>query len=137
MEVQTFMLCKSIAKVGVGNEYDANSVGLHSFYSLDGKYPLEFEMPYFMLLRREYRGDENRVSLRFNIIDGDGNSVGEPKNVKAYGVFPAGHMFMVLVGKMKLSFPGIGDYRLDIMADEETKPFLFQYNVEITPPPKT
>lgn len=136
MEIQTFMLCKQIRQTGPGSEYDASMIGLHSFYSLDGMFPLTFQMPYYMLLRRPDRGAEKDVSLKFNLIDMDGNAIGEPRNVKAFGRFPADFMFMVLTGTISFAFPAIGDYRLDSTADEETLPFVYQYNIEITPPIK-
>ena len=134
MEIQSFLLCKELRKVGSGNEYAANLICLHSFFSLDGTYPLEFSMPYYMLLRRNNREGNNTVSLKFNLIDEDGNKVGEPRDIKAIGDFPDGHIFMSLHGTIKFSFPQIGDYRLDITADEETLPSLYQYNIEITEP---
>lgn len=137
MEVQTFMLCKEIRKIGIGSEYDAKLIGLHSFYSLDGSFPLVFRLPYFMLLRRPERGDVKDISLKFNLIDMDGNAIGEPRNVKAFGKFPAGHMFMTLTGTINFAFPQIGDYRLDITADEEIIPFVFQYDIEVTPRPES
>ena len=132
MEIQSFFLCKTITQVSKASEYDGHLIGLNSFYSLDGKFPLEFDFPYFMLLRRETRGPEQTISLRFNLINGDGLTVGEPRNIKADGIFPAGFMFMNLLGRIHFSFPGPGDYRLDITADEELNPFTFQYNIEIT-----
>ncbi|MBW8035956.1 MAG: hypothetical protein FVQ79_10070 [Planctomycetes bacterium] len=135
MEIQSFLLCRELRKVGSGNEYDANLICLHSFYSLDGRFPLEFSLPYYMLLRRKTREGDETFSLRFNLIDSDGNRVGEPKDVKAISTFPNGHMFMSLQGTIHFSFPEIGDYRLDITADEEKFPFIFQYNIEVTENP--
>lgn len=135
MEIQTFMLCKQIRKTGPGSEYDASMIGLHSFYSLDGLFPLTFDMPYFMLLRRPDRGAEKDSSLTFNLVDMSGITIGEPQNVKAVGKFPSGFIFMVLTGRISFAFPRIGDYRLDITADEETSPSVYHYTIEITPPP--
>jgi hypothetical protein len=132
MEIQSFFLCKTITQVSKNSEFDGHLIGLHSFYSLDGNFPLEFDFPYFMLLRRETRGPEQDISLRFNLINSDGITVGEPRNIKTDDKFPAGFMFLNLMGKIHFNFPGPGDYRLDITADEESAPFTFQYNIEIT-----
>lgn len=132
MEIQTFLLCKSIMPGAAHGEFNGHLMGLHSFYSLDGVFPLTFDFPYFMLLRRESRGGEQIYSLNFNLIGNDGFSAGEPGNSFSKGIFPAGFRFMHLLGKIHFSFPQPGDYRLDITADEESAPFTFQYNIEIT-----
>jgi len=123
-------------KIGDRSNFDAKMIGLHSFYSHDDKFSLDFQLPYFMLLRRPARNAEEDVSLRFNLIDLDGNPIGEPRNVKALGKFPSGFMFMTLHGTIAFSFPRIGDYRLDITADEDTMPFLYQYDIEVTENPE-
>jgi hypothetical protein len=135
MEVQRFMLCLALRQTTQGG-FDATRVAVHSFYSKDGQFPLQFHMPFYMLIRRPDRGAEKAVTLRFNLIDQDGNPTGDPRNIKAIGSFPTGHMFINLRGTIEFSFPGIGDYRLDITADEETIPFLYQYDIEITESPE-
>lgn len=135
MEVQTFLLCNNLAKIGPGCVYDAKMIGMHSFFAKDERFPLDCELPYFMLVRRSDRGTDVEISFRFNLVDKDGRAVGEPNNVRAKSVFPSGHRFMVFAGKMKLVFPAIGDYRLDITADEGKIPATFQYDIEVTPRP--
>jgi hypothetical protein len=132
MEIQTFMLCKSLDQIGAGNEFNAHLIGLHSFYALDGSFPLEFDMPYFMLLRRADRNGTMPVPLRFSLINPDGRAVGQPNNLRADGLFPAGHLFMTLTGSIHFKFDAAGDYRLDITSDEDVSPFTYQYNIEIT-----
>jgi hypothetical protein len=131
MEIQTFFLCKNITQLSAAGEYDAHLVGLHNFYSLDGKFPIEFDISFFMSIRRETRGPEQTISLRFNLINSDGFTIGEPRNIKVGSTFPAGFMFKNFHGTIHFSFPAPGDYRLDITADEEINPFTFQYNIEI------
>ena len=67
MEIQSLVLCKELSRSGKGNSYDGKMIGLHSFYSTDGNFPLRFEMPYYMLLRREQRDGDETVTLRFNL----------------------------------------------------------------------
>ena len=133
MEVQTFILCKEMRK-GEGNSYDAHLIGLHNLYPTDGKFPFDFTMPYYMLLRRASRGPEEPVTLRFRLVDEDGDSTGNPQNFITKGSFPEGHRFWVVAGTIKFSFPGYGDYRLDIRADEHKMGSLFQYDIEIKKP---
>jgi len=131
MEIQTIFLCKTITSADAFNNYDAKFAGLHSFFPIDGKYPFNIDLPFYMLLRREHRGHEDEFSLHFNLIDRDGKSIGEPTNFHVKGVFPEGHMFISVVGKIHFVFASEGDYRLDIIADQEANPFLFQYSIEI------
>lgn len=135
MEVQSLVLCKELQKVGGGNEYNGELICVHSFYSIDGQFPLEFRIPYYMLLRRDSRGDGEEVSLGFNLIDFDGKKIGTPNDFKAVGQFPAGHMFMSLSGTIAFSFPEIGDYILSIIADDGMMPTEYQYHIEITEKP--
>lgn len=92
-------------------------------------------MPYFMLLRRANRDGEEKFMLRFNLVDLDGRSCGSPQNISASGAFPSGFKFMTLVGRIQFSFPAMGDYRLDITADEHELPSTYHYDIEITPKP--
>jgi len=135
MEIQTFLLSKSVQKIGRGSEYNGSLIGIHSFFSLDRSFPLNFEMPYFMLLRRAHRDGEERVMLRFSLVDMDGRSCGSPQSFSATGVFPSGFRFMTLAGKIQFSFPGMGDYRLDITADEHELSSTYHYDIEITSKP--
>lgn len=132
MEIQSFILCKTITQVPQTGEYDGHMIGVYTFYSLDGTFPLEFGSAFLMVLRRETKGPQQAITLRFNLINSDGLTVGEPRNVRANAVFPAGLRFVKLLGRLPFSFPAPGDFRLDITADEETIPFTFQYNIEIT-----
>jgi hypothetical protein len=135
MEIQCFMLCAALSKVGAEAVYDAHMIGMHSFFSRDGTFPLQFDTPYFMLLRRDTRELEQQFSLRFDLVDQDGRCVGEPNNARHNGVLPAGHRFYVLSGMMRLVFPGIGDFRIDVTADEDGLLSVFPYAVEVTERP--
>lgn len=131
MEIQSFVLAKEIRQTGPGSEYAAETIGLHHFYSAGGQYPFEFTIPYFMLIRRANDEEDDTISLRFNLIDSDGGGVGAPQNQKVEGVFPKNHKFMTIVGTIKFEFPAVGDYRLDITADEGKLPSVFSYNIQI------
>ncbi len=133
MEIQTFLLCEGLdSKEG---RYNGSNIGVHSFFSKDGSYPLEFSIPYYMLLRRPERESEKEVNLRFNLIDKYGKIVGEPRNINAKGIFPAGHRFMNLYGTIRFSFPRIDDYRLVLTADEDKLPSIYSYDIEVTEAP--
>jgi hypothetical protein len=84
-----------------------------------------------MLLRRASGADDDRITLRFNLIDEDGRSAGKPANVRATGRFAAGARTLLLAGRIRFLFPGPGDYRLDITADEGGSGSLYAYDIEI------
>jgi hypothetical protein len=133
MEIQSFILCKQISKAGAGDMLDGQWLGTRNFYPLQGQsYPLKFPMPFFMLLRRENRDIDEQCSLRVDLVDVDGRPAGQPSNFKVHAVFPAGERFFQLWGDVAFEIPSQGDYRLDITADEEGRPFLYSYNIEAT-----
>ncbi len=132
MEIQTFLLAMEIHEEGPGNYTTVTSCISH-FSPADGRFPCQVRFPYLMLLRRASNGSDETVTLKFNLINQDGQSVGKPCNARASGRFPAGHKFLALSGHILFLFPGPGDYRLDITADEETSAHLFSYDIEIGP----
>jgi len=136
MEIQSFLLCGEVQHVAHSSIYHAQMIGIHSFHSLDGTYPLRLSSPYYLLLRREQRLGDEQFTVRFDLVDQDGRTAGEPRGHKYLGLFPAGARFYTLHGMVDLVLPAIGDYRLDIVADEESHGSVFPYNIEVTPPPK-
>jgi hypothetical protein len=134
MEIQTFYLAMEIQEQGAGNYTTITSCVSH-FTPADGKFPCQVRFPYLMLLRRASKGPQQPVTLKFNLINQDGQSVGKPSQVKATGLFPAGKKFLALSGHILFLFPAPGDYRLDITADEETSGHLYCYDIEIGPGP--
>ena len=133
MEIQSFILCKQIDKSGAGDMLDGKWVGLRTFFQEKGRsYPLQFTMPYYMLARRQRANTSEQFSLRVDLVDNDGKPAGRPQNFKTAGTFPAGEMFMHFYGSVGFEIPAPGDYRLDITADEEGRPFLYSYNIEAT-----
>jgi hypothetical protein len=88
-----------------------------------------------MLVRRASATVDDQVRLKFNLIDEDGRGAGQPSNVQATGRFPPGERTLLLAGHIVFSFPGPGDYRLDVTADYEDSPTLYSYDVEIGPGP--
>jgi hypothetical protein len=115
---------------------DGHWLGLHSFFPTGSGYPLEFTMPYFMLLRRDHRAYDEQFSLRFDLVNEDGLPVGEPRGFKHQAEFPTGKRFFQYSGSIKFIIPAPGDYRLDITADEEGNPFVYAYNIEATDKPE-
>lgn len=132
MEIQTFLLLERVENIGPGNTCNGEGLGLHNFYPLDGVFPLRFKISYYMLLRRESRENDVPYTIVFRLVDQDGRAVGEPNNLTVKNVFPAGHRFASLHGPMGFVFPGKGDYRLDLVADEHKDGFIYQYAIEIT-----
>jgi len=132
MEIQTFLLCKQISVGGGTGFYDASYLGIHSFYPIDGLFPMQFGVPYYMLLRRQQRDGDEAVTLRFDLVDQDGRSVGEPVNLLASSTFPHGQRFMPLTGHIHFQFPRAGEYGLDITADEDNLPSVYRYNIDVT-----
>ena len=133
MEVQSFILCKQISQSGTGDMLNGQWIGLRTFFPEKGHlYPLQFTMPYYMLVRRQRTNTAEQFSLRVDLVDNDGKSAGRPQNFKAAGTFPQGEMFLHFYGSVEFEIPAPGDYRLDITADEEGRPFLYSYNIEAT-----
>jgi hypothetical protein len=132
VEIQSFILCREVIPSGVGQMLDGRWLGVRHFFPIDTGYPLRFAMSFFTLLRREHRAYDEQCSLRFDLVDEDGKAVGQPNGVKATGVFPIGARFFHLNGLLTFELPAPGDYRLDITADEEGRPFVYAYNIEAT-----
>lgn len=135
MEIQTFYLAMEIQENAPGNYTTMTSCVSH-FSPGDGRFPCQVRLPYLMLLRRARKDLAETVTLRFNLINQDGRSVGKPSNAQASGRFPAGHKFLALSGHILFAFPAPGDYRLDITANEETSSHLYSYDLEIGPGPR-
>lgn len=135
MEIQTFFLAMEVQQHAPGN-YTAVTSCVNQFSPPDGKFPLQTRLPYLMLLRRASMEFEESLSLKFNLIDPDGQGTGSPSNTRATVRFPAGHKFLLLAGQILFSFPEPGEYRLDITADEETSGHLYSYDIEIGPGPQ-
>jgi len=136
VEIQTFYLAMEIQQQAPGN-YTTITSCVSQFSPGDGRFPFQMRLPYLLLLRRASKANAETITLKFNLINQDGQSVGKPNNAKAAGQFPAGHKFLALSGHILFSFPGPGDYRLDITADEETLSNLYSYDLEIGPGPPT
>jgi len=135
VEIQTFFLAMEVQQHAPGN-YTAVTSCVNQFSPPDGRFPLNTRLPYLMLLRRSSKATEETLSLKFNLIDPDGQGAGSPSNTRATIQFPEGHKFLLLAGQILFSFPAPGDYRLDITADEETSAHLFSYDIEIGPGPQ-
>lgn len=132
MEVQTFFLCNRIDSNNLpDNPFLCHRVGLHSFYPLDGVFPLDFTLKFYLLLRRESKELDEPITLRVNCVDMDGRTVPTPGNLLISGSFPKGKLFWELVGDIKFSIPKEGTYRLDITADEDKIPSVYNYKIEI------
>ena len=136
IEIQTFFLAATIVQAGTGSNYDGKLVGAHHFFPLDSNFPLTSHIPYFLLLRRASRSHDEEITLRFNLLDQDGRTIGLPKEFVGRGVFPKEHKFMTLSGKIEFLFPADGDYSLSIVADEEKLPSTYTYDIEVTSGPK-
>jgi hypothetical protein len=132
IEVQTFFLAMEIQRRGPG-DFVAVTPCVNHFSPPDGEFPLEVRLPYLMLVRRASGMGEDSIRLKFNLIDEDGRSAGKPSNVQATGRFASGEKTLLLAGHIVFSFPGPGDYRLDITADHEESATLYSYDIEIGP----
>jgi hypothetical protein len=133
MEIQSFILCGEITPTADGRVrmFDGRVLGIKGFFPLPGnEYPMRFAMPFFILLRRDHKAYDEQCSLRFDLVDQDGHPAGQPSGFKVNAVFPAGKKFMHFSGTINFEIPAQGDYRLDITADEEGRPFVYAYNIE-------
>jgi hypothetical protein len=135
MEIQSFFLAMEIQQRSPGN-YTAVTPCVTSFAPPDGAFPFQARLPYLLLLRRARKTTDDTVDLKFNLIDPDGQSTGQPANARATGTFPAGHKSLILAGHILFSFPAPGDYRLDITVNEDVSANLYSYDLEIGPGPQ-
>jgi hypothetical protein len=88
-------------------------------------------------LNARCRSDWKRVSVRPRERDCRDSrerreETREEKGEKFKTVFPASERFLQFTGTVPLELPAPGDYRLDITADEEGRPFVYAYNIEAT-----
>lgn len=135
MEIQTFFLAMEVQHQAPG-DYTTITSCVSQFSPSNGRFPFQIRLPYLMLLRRASKQGEETISLKFNLINADGQNMGKPANTRATGQFPAGHKFLALAGHILFAFPAPGDYRLDITADEEMSASLYSYDLEIGPRPQ-
>jgi hypothetical protein len=83
MEIQSFILCKEVTCAGVGNMSNGRLLGITTVFPIGAQYyPLEFDMEFYMLLRRDHSTYDENFSLRFDLVDQDGNSTGQPTGFK-------------------------------------------------------
>jgi hypothetical protein len=137
MEIQTFLLATRVNRLP-GNRYDVEHAGLHSLgFPPESSFPVRIQLPALMVLRREIDSAEAPFSLRFDLVDEDGRSVGQPRHLRAQGVFPAGPRYFYFPTSIAFEFPGPGHYRLDITADEGLTGDIYSYGIEITQRPKS
>jgi hypothetical protein len=130
IEIQTFFLAMEVQRRGPG-DFVATMPCVNHFSPPDGAFPLEVRLPYLMLVRRATGRTDDRIALKFNLIDPDGRNVGKPSNVRVTGKFPHSQKTFLLAGHVVFSFPGPGDYRLDITADQDQAASLYSYDIEI------
>jgi len=136
MQIQTFLLATKVTRLP-GNRYDAESAGLHSLaFPPESSFPVRFTLPALMVLRRETASEGAPFSLLFDLVDEDGRSIGQPRRLRAQGVFPAGPRFFYFPTQITFEFPSPGSYRLDITTDEGLTGDVYSYGIEITQPRK-
>jgi hypothetical protein len=119
-----------ISRRGPG-DFVATTPCVNHFSPPDGEFPLEVRLPYLMLVRRASMSADDRIALKFNLIDEDGRNAGKPSNFRVAGKFANGDRTLLLAGQILFSFPSPGDYRLDITADDEESASLYSYDIEI------
>src|SRR5579885_3255671 len=112
-------------------DFTATTPCVNHFSPPDGAFPLEVRLPYLMLVRRASQTADDRIALKFNLIDQDGRTAGKPANVRVTGRFARGDKTLLLEGHVLFSFPAPGEYRLDITADHEESASLYSYDIEI------
>lgn len=117
MQVQTFLLAKNVTMTG--GRFDIADAGIASFTATsECEFPTRFTFPAFIMLSRESKEGEVPFTLRLNLVDEDGRSVGKPHQMLVGGSFPNGVWQAKLMAKIDFEFPKIGHYRLDLTADE-------------------
>ena len=99
----------------------------------DMNFPIRFKLPGVLLLRRESKFRDVPISMRFDLIDEDGNPAGLPHRFVKEDVFPDGYRFYNYMVHLDFEFPKPGQYRLDITVDEEFAANVYSYDIDIVP----
>jgi hypothetical protein len=134
MEIQTFLLAASISEgiPGNGNILNGTHIAIDGFFPNPGcQFPLEAQVPFLMVLRRQNSDTDELITLRLTLVDMDGRPMGWPRDLFMNEVFPRGKKLWKWKGKIPFMFPGPGDYRLDITADENKIPSIYSYCIEV------
>jgi hypothetical protein len=100
-------------------------------------FPTRFTLPALILLRRENTEGDAPFRLQFDLVDEDGRHAGLPRRMVAQGVFPSGKRFFYLMAKIDFEFPGLGNYSLDITADEGLVGGVYHYGIDMVPRGRT
>lgn len=135
MEIQTFLLAASINEMypGNGNILNGTHIAADSFFPNNGQFPTEEQIPFLMVLRRQNPDADEPITIRFTLVDADGRPTGRPRDLVVEGVFPKGMKHWKWRGMIPFMFPGPGDYRLDITADENKIPSMYSYCIQVVP----
>lgn len=132
MEIQTFLLATKVTHLP-GNRFDMEQAALHSLeFPPESSFPVRFSLPALMVLRREMESGAAPISLRFDLVDEDGRSIGKPNRFLFEAVFPAGKRHVFFPTQIAFDFPHLGNYRLDITADEGLTGGVYSYGIDIT-----
>lgn len=130
MEIQTFLLAERVHKKG--HRFDVENAALANMdCTRETEFPIRFTLPALLLLRRETYTGEAPFSLRFNLVNEDGQAAGQPNDLVCRGSFPPGVWFARLMAKISFEFPAPGRYRLDITSDEGLAGDVYHYNISI------
>jgi hypothetical protein len=117
MQVQIFLLARKVTMSG--HNFDILGTGVSSFDATsECVFPTRFTFPAFIMLSRESEVGDAPFTLRLNLVDEDGRSAGKPQQMLVKGMFPNGVWQAKLMAKIDFEFPKIGNYRLDLTADE-------------------
>src|ERR1700733_15252708 len=81
MEIQSFLLAERIHKKG--NRFDVENAGLANLdCTPETEFPLRFTVPPLILLRRESIEGNAPFSLRFTLVNEDGEAAGRPNHLE-------------------------------------------------------
>jgi len=133
MEIQTFLLALSIEEMfpGNGNILNGKHIAIDGFFPNSGQFPVEAQVPFLMVLRRQNPDADDPITLRFSLVDMDGRPAGAPRDLVVNEAFPKGKKLWKWRGIIPFMFPKAGDYRLDITADENKIPSMYSYCIEV------
>jgi hypothetical protein len=90
MEIQTFFLAERVTRLA-DNRHDVRRASVAFFECLpQTPFPVRFTLPGLVLLWRENPRGAAPFSLRFDLVDEDGQPAGKPCRAVVRDVFPPG-----------------------------------------------
>ena len=78
MHINCFLLAQGLTQTEPGSQFNANAVGVHA---IKGPFPIQLDVPYYLLLSRASSLAAASVDVIFHLIDADGHPTGKGMSI--------------------------------------------------------